>query len=439
MVSSQASSLPPSQHRGSQPTVLTRRVVHSAPWTVAAAGLVYLAFVLAVLTREGWIPFGLALGSALLLAIAQRATNHRLDRLDRAVEAWLKAKWSVRTGISSSDTVGRLAGHCDELAARVATTLRQFNESLVEAKQTTDAASAEESRLRAIMASVADGLIIFDDTFTVQTINPATERMFGVTAEEVVGQPVTKLVPEFALDPDAIGVREALGRKIAGLAFPVEIGVNTVEIDGQKLHIGMVRDITARREMQSELERLATTDSLTGLANRHKAMQALEAAFRQAEVLDQPLSIVVLDIDFFKLVNDRYGHAVGDEVLRRLAEVLKDSVRASDIVSRWGGEEFMIAMYGMPKDGAARRMQETLARCKAQVFDGEQGQQFVVSFSAGVAEYTSDGRTLFELYRAADEALYKAKENGRSRVELAPGKGPRTLWKRKPSHPAKAA
>ncbi len=400
-------------------------------WSISAGASVAVGLVVGLAIGQGWLAFGFAAVAVGFEAVALHLTGERVKRVDRAVESWLKERWSSRTELSGADAVGRLAQHCDSLAGRVSIMVRQLNESLAEAEQTTVAATAEESRLRAIMASVADALIIFDDDFKVQSVNPATERMFGVAADDVVGQPVTKLVPEFALDPDASGVREALGRKTTGIAFPVELGVNTVEIEGEKLHIGVVRDITTRREMQTELERLATTDPLTGLANRHKAMQALEGAFRQAEVLDQPLSIVVLDIDFFKRVNDTFGHAVGDEVLRRLAEVLKASVRASDVVSRWGGEEFMIGMYGMPKDGAARRMVDTLNRLKGEVFEGEKGEKFGVSFSAGVAEYTSDGRTLFDLYRAADEALYKAKENGRSRVELASGQGPRLLWKAK--------
>jgi diguanylate cyclase (GGDEF)-like protein len=116
--------------------------------------------------------------------------------------------------------------------------------------------------------------------------------------------------------------------------------------------------------------------------------------------------------------NDRHGHAVGDSVLRGLAEQLRRDFRGNDVVGRWGGEEFIIGMYGMTRENGMTRLADTLKRFAEEEFIGDQ-ETFHVSFSAGVAEYPLDGRDLAVVSRAADDALYRAKEAGRGRVLAA--------------------
>jgi diguanylate cyclase (GGDEF)-like protein len=162
----------------------------------------------------------------------------------------------------------------------------------------------------------------------------------------------------------------------------------------------------------------AETDYLTGLANRAKSDEGLAHLAALADRFSEPLSVAMLDIDRFKLVNDRHGHAMGDSVLRRLGEHLRRDFRGNDVVGRWGGEEFIIGMYGMTRQNGVIRLADTLKRFSEEEFTGNQG-MLRVSFSAGVAEYPLDGYDLTLVSRSADQALYRAKVTGRARVLAA--------------------
>jgi diguanylate cyclase (GGDEF)-like protein len=178
----------------------------------------------------------------------------------------------------------------------------------------------------------------------------------------------------------------------------------------------LVARIANRLERLRLLRSLAETDPLTGLANRHKALQVLDRFLRLAGRYRQPMSLAVVDLDDFKHVNDHYGHAFGDNVLHRIGELLLGSFRSEDVVTRWGGEEFVVGMYGMTRDDGVHRLAEVLETLRQEEFTGPNGARFQVTFSAGVAEYPADGIDLQTLYRTADQALSQAKEAGQNRV-----------------------
>jgi diguanylate cyclase (GGDEF)-like protein len=159
----------------------------------------------------------------------------------------------------------------------------------------------------------------------------------------------------------------------------------------------------------------AETDFLTGLATRAKADKDLAQLAALAERFSEPLSVAMLDVDHFKLVNDRHGHPAGDSVLRRLGEHLRRDFRGTDVIGRWGGEEFIVGMYGMTREDAVRRLTGTLERFREEQFSSGEG-TLRVSFSAGIAEYPRDGPDLSTVSRAADRELYRAKAAGRARV-----------------------
>ena len=159
----------------------------------------------------------------------------------------------------------------------------------------------------------------------------------------------------------------------------------------------------------------AETDSLTGLATRSKSNEGLTQLATLSNRFREPLSVAMLDIDGFKQINDRYGHAIGDTVLRRLGERLRRDFRGNDVVGRRGGEEFLVGMYGMSREDALRRITGTLERFREEEFITAK-ETFHVSFSAGVAEYPLDGNDLSVIYHAADNALYRAKAAGRDTV-----------------------
>jgi hemerythrin len=163
------------------------------------------------------------------------------------------------------------------------------------------------------------------------------------------------------------------------------------------------------------LEQIALTDVLTGLPNRRQAMARLAQAWAQSERDASPLACMMIDADGFKLVNDRYGHAAGDEVLRQLSARLRAGVRGNDIVCRLGGDEFLIICLGTGLEGvlhAAEKTRQGIAKLRVPVDGGE----WLGSVSVGVAVKTAGMQNSEDLIKAADEGLYMAKRKGRNCV-----------------------
>ena len=172
------------------------------------------------------------------------------------------------------------------------------------------------------------------------------------------------------------------------------------------------------RESESRLQQQATRDSLTGLFNRRYLDETLELDIAQARRHGHPLSVVMLDLDHFKQVNDTYGHQAGDEVLKALGAMLQEDSREGDILCRYGGEEFCLVFPNMPPAAAQARADAWRQRFAAQVHQFGDF-RFQVTFSAGLASFPEHGAHRDELIERADAALYRAKHQGRNRVEVA--------------------
>lgn len=179
----------------------------------------------------------------------------------------------------------------------------------------------------------------------------------------------------------------------------------------------MMARVKNRLERTRMLRLAADVDTLTGIATRRRGIEVLDRFFKLAQRQRQPISIAAIDLDRFKQVNDQFGHSIGDAVLRRAATVLAGCFRGEDVVARWGGEEFLVGMYSMPCNAAARRIDQALAKLRDERFDG--AGDLTVTFSAGVAEFPRDGADWNAIYAAADDALGRAKSEGRNRVLLA--------------------
>jgi diguanylate cyclase (GGDEF)-like protein len=182
----------------------------------------------------------------------------------------------------------------------------------------------------------------------------------------------------------------------------------------------LIQRISNRLERIRLLRDLADRDVLTGVANRRKTHEGLERLERLSRRYSQPLALAMIDLDHFKLVNDSFGHETGDEVLRRLGRRLAREFRGEDVVGRWGGEEFVIGMYGMPGPLAIRRMTRLVDEWKREPFTDSTGADFATSFTVGIAEMPGAADNLLDLIRCADAALYGAKAAGRGRVHTAP-------------------
>lgn len=176
-------------------------------------------------------------------------------------------------------------------------------------------------------------------------------------------------------------------------------------------------EIAARKRAEETLERLARTDELTGLANRRAGLEGLALLLRHGARLGVPVAAAIADLDRFKLVNDSFGHAAGDVVLRTTARLLQDAFRGQDVVARWGGEEFVVALLAARAQDLVERLDGVRTRLQAEEIPLPDGQTTRITLSAGVAEYAPGSQITHEkLLMQADEALYAAKEQGRNRV-----------------------
>lgn len=179
---------------------------------------------------------------------------------------------------------------------------------------------------------------------------------------------------------------------------------------------GMLIDISQRKELEARLNELATTDELTGLFNRRHGTAVLRREIDLARRTGNPFGLILLDIDHFKQVNDRFGHDVGDKLLVDVAELLRSRLRKTDIASRWGGEEFAIILPSTDREGGRMFAAELLGRMRdIRTPDGHS-----VSASFGVVDYRGD-ESASELVKRADRLMYKAKHEGRGRVEVESG------------------
>ncbi|MDZ4074822.1 MAG: sensor domain-containing diguanylate cyclase [Hylemonella sp.] len=176
------------------------------------------------------------------------------------------------------------------------------------------------------------------------------------------------------------------------------------------------RDITIQKNHETALIQLARHDPLTGTANRRYFFERAEQEFMRSRRYQTPLSITLIDVDHFKHINDQYGHATGDEVLKLLSQKIGALLRENDLLARIGGEEFAILMPSTGLAGAAL-MAERLRLAIAEEASAVAGLMLHLRFSAGVTQLKAQDQSIEDCLRRADEAMYKAKQAGRDRVE----------------------
>ena len=168
-------------------------------------------------------------------------------------------------------------------------------------------------------------------------------------------------------------------------------------------------------DVQRRLKKLATTDALTDLKNRRSIMDRLGEEYQRARRLDEPLSLILVDIDHFKAINDQFGHPFGDLVLKAVATLMREALRSYDIIGRIGGEEFLIIAPGSTLEESAALAQRLLNRIQHEII-GDGTNEVVITVSAGVAMLNNQDSAPGMLLKRADTAMYRAKQEGRNRV-----------------------
>ena len=293
------------------------------------------------------------------------------------------------------------------------------------------------SRFRAVVDSAYDAIVTIDEQHRIKLFNRAAENLFGYTSAEMLGQRIEMLLPEkfrahhsqhirqFAdslqtslrsISPPRMDESNSVyGQHRDGTIIPVEIAISKIDVDGVTEFTAVIRDITDRARLMELLRKQAATDALTGLPNRREFLEFVGKVLGTDDVL----SVFILDIDFFKKINDSYGHDAGDEVLCALAKVGMSIVQGTHLFARWGGEEFVAAVPGADA-GLARTIADRL-RQRVEQHDFEHAWRLnpiPFTVSIGVVTREAGERNVDSLMRRADQALYRAKASGRNRVEV---------------------
>ncbi|MCX5865075.1 MAG: diguanylate cyclase [Deltaproteobacteria bacterium] len=177
--------------------------------------------------------------------------------------------------------------------------------------------------------------------------------------------------------------------------------------------IETLQDISERKKLGEKLEQLATTDALTGLYNRHRFNELLEQEVARARRYHTPLSLIMFDLDYFKNINDTYGHAVGDQVLQEVAKVIRENVRATDWVGRWGGEEFLVLCPEATEKDAVATAEKLRGLVESHIFETVE----TITISCGVTRFKAPD-SIDAFVSRADDGLYRAKDKGRNIVEI---------------------
>jgi diguanylate cyclase (GGDEF)-like protein/PAS domain S-box-containing protein len=295
-----------------------------------------------------------------------------------------------------------------------------------------------------ILDNLYDGVYFVDRQRRIGYWNRGAERLTGFASREVLGTccsdnilmhvdetgkslcrescPLAETMEDGTPREAEVYLHHKLGHRVPVLVRTSPVRNAQGEIAGGVEIFSANAGQLAVRERMEELEKAVLLDPLTEAGNRRLAESVMRANLNALERYRWPFAVLFLDVDRFKEVNDRFGHDVGDQVLRMVATTLRNSVRLSDVVCRWGGEEFVVLLMN-PHPGEAKTVAERIrALVESSSLSVERG-RLTVTVSVGVAEARA-GDAVNTLLRRADEALYRAKAAGRNQVYLAEEAGP---------------
>lgn len=276
-----------------------------------------------------------------------------------------------------------------------------------------------EDRLAKFLHASAEGIVFHKDGL-ITDANPPLLALIGRTLDEMRGQPALDYVaPD---QRDRVGAVMAAGAEVTyetavqhrdGTRLPVEFIVRTMQHQGERLRMTIVRDLRDRIEARSRIHYLAHHDALTGLPNRTAFIEQVEALLPAARSNGARLALLFIDLDHFKRVNDSLGHLVGDTLLQTVAQRLTGCLRTGDLVSRFGGDEFLVMLAPATPLAAVQDVADKLLATIAAPMEVE-GESISVTPSIGIAVFPRDGSTPGELIKHADTAMYQAKAKGRA-------------------------
>ncbi len=290
-------------------------------------------------------------------------------------------------------------------------------------KQTEDALKESESIFRSITESATDAIVSIDRNDTIVLWNQTAEKMFGLTAAEVIGHKLTSIMPDKYRAAHRKGISRFLstgkpklvGRsyevtaiKRDGTEFPVELSLSSWERKEEIFFTAIIRDITIRRHLEQKLREASLTDELTGLLNRRGFMTLSEKQLLISKRHKRRFSILFLDLNDMKQINDSFGHKAGDQALIEVADILKKTFRSSDIIARIGGDEFTI-LINEPIPDADKVITDHFIQ-NLQALNDRSAHPYTLSTSLGISHFDpAHPSSIDDLLAEADKLMYEHK------------------------------
>ncbi|OHX19806.1 two-component system response regulator [Chromobacterium sphagni] len=306
---------------------------------------------------------------------------------------------------------------------------------VTERKRAEQALRDEKERIRITLNSIGDAVIATDPAGCVTFLNPIAEEMTGWLAKEAIGEPIERIMPLQASDSGrtvgnpvrlVLAERRTVGMTLDRALLRRDGRVLEVEDSAAPIldHAGQLtgaiivfHDVREARALAVKMMHLAHHDALTNLPNRTLLQDRTQQALQQAENSGERLGLFILDLDYFKVINDSVGHSIGDHLLQEVARRLQRAVRSGDTISRQGGDEFIILMPDPASIEQLGAFANRLLKAVSEPYQLAEG-RFDLSVSIGVSLYPDDSKDQEELYRHADAAMYQAKEDGRNRYRF---------------------
>lgn len=354
------------------------------------------------------------LADTLKKVVAQGGTVEASVKLPHVNGGWVDVEL-VAKGLPDSDWVVRsVVLHARDISQR---------------KKMLDELARNEQRFKDFAGSSADWLWETDVAGIFRYVSPGVTNVLGYDPEELIGQ--SQLNVLYANEEDS--GRELVQNRVERKQPYRELEFWTKSKNGDRVCLrlsgipvfdalqeftgyrGAASNVTASKVEREHVFRLATTDHLTGLLNGARFKEELERAVVLARRHGTSGAVLFIDLDRFKEVNDTHGHEAGDRILLGVAEILRDSVRSTDIVARRGGDEFSIIMHNIDVESAAQKVQRMIERIKAFGIDYN-GTRLTVTMSVGMVQYPQEEKGADHLIMSADLAMYRAKDMGRNRL-----------------------
>ncbi|MCB5162211.1 sensor domain-containing diguanylate cyclase [Marinomonas algarum] len=283
------------------------------------------------------------------------------------------------------------------------------------------------TNLADVMELMLNPVCVLDLSGEFVFVSAAFEQMFGYAPQEVIGKPMIDMVYQEDRASTLKKASEIIVKKIIPECENRWVHKNGRVInvlwsarwsEEHQVIIAVAHDITERKKMETLLAHAAQHDDLTKLPNRTLLLDRLGTSITLADIKRTDLSVMFIDIDGFKEVNDHHGHTIGDKFLQKIAKRLAECVRKTDTVGRLGGDEFLVILNGASQVDSITMVAEKIRAQFSKDFVVD-GIHLKVASSIGIARYPQDGQQPLALIQAADEAMYKAKNNGGDKIVIA--------------------